>query len=596
MERLGPRRLVAFDALAAVALVPLAVFRTPAAPVLAGGLAVLFGLPLALRRRWPLPVLTVVVVAGAVAVAVGVAGDAVVFAVALALYPPALCAPTRRAGAALVGALAGVTAGGVSATAVPGLPVVPIRPGEESFAATPVPVLLYAATVIAGSWALGRAVRARRQHAAQLAELRADRAVAEERLRIARDIHDVVGHSLSVIAMRAAVANHLADSHPGQGRDALAAIERVSRAALDDVRVVLGALRDPVDTAPSFAELDRLMADVRLAGVAVDLEVAPDLSRVPAAVQASAYRIVQEALTNVLRHAGPTRCRIAVAIGPGVLTVAVVATGRRGVPWGRPATACGGCANGRRCTAAAWRPAPRPAAGSPSVPGCRSPWGCPTMSEPVRVLLADDEALLRGALRLLVDATPGMTVVAEAGTGRAAVELARAYAPDVVLMDIRMPELDGIAATEQVTALRDAPRVLILTTFDLDEYVYRALRAGASGFLLKDTPPVRLLDAIRVVAAGEALLAPSVTRRLIAEFTRLPAARRVSGRLDGVTRREREVLTLITRGMSNAEIERHLHLSRGTVKTHIGRLLTKLAARDRAQLVIAGYESGLAGR
>ncbi|WP_233600082.1 response regulator transcription factor [Micromonospora sp. M71_S20] len=218
------------------------------------------------------------------------------------------------------------------------------------------------------------------------------------------------------------------------------------------------------------------------------------------------------------------------------------------------------------------------------------------MSEPVRVLLADDEALLRGALRLLVDATPGMTVVAEAGTGRAAVELARAYAPDVVLMDIRMPELDGIAATEQVTALRDAPRVLILTTFDLDEYVYRALRAGASGFLLKDTPPVRLLDAIRVVAAGEALLAPSVTRRLIAEFTRLPAARRVSGRLDGVTRREREVLTLITRGMSNAEIERHLHLSRGTVKTHIGRLLTKLAARDRAQLVIAGYESGLAGR
>ncbi|MEU4780577.1 response regulator transcription factor [Micromonospora sp. NPDC023633] len=218
------------------------------------------------------------------------------------------------------------------------------------------------------------------------------------------------------------------------------------------------------------------------------------------------------------------------------------------------------------------------------------------MSEPVRVLLADDEALLRGTLRLLLDATPGMTVVAEAGTGREAVRLAEAHSPDVVLMDIRMPELDGIAATEQVTALRDAPRVLVLTTFDLDEYVYRALRAGASGFLLKDTPPVRLLDAIRVVAAGEALLAPSVTRRLIAEFARVPAARRVPGRLDGVTRREREVLTLITRGMSNTEIERHLHLSRGTVKTHIGRLLTKLSARDRAQLVIVGYESGLADR
>ena len=216
------------------------------------------------------------------------------------------------------------------------------------------------------------------------------------------------------------------------------------------------------------------------------------------------------------------------------------------------------------------------------------------MGEPVRVLLADDEALLRGTLRLLVDATPGMTVVAEAGTGREAVALARTHSPDVVLMDIRMPETDGIAATGEVTALPDAPRVLVLTTFDLDEYVYRALRAGASGFLLKDTPPVRLLDAIRVVAAGEALLAPSVTRRLIAEFVRMPAARRVSGRLDGVTARERDVLTLITRGLSNAEIEQHLHLSRGTVKTHIGRLMTKLAARDRAQLVIAGYDSGLA--
>jgi DNA-binding NarL/FixJ family response regulator len=216
------------------------------------------------------------------------------------------------------------------------------------------------------------------------------------------------------------------------------------------------------------------------------------------------------------------------------------------------------------------------------------------MSEVVRVLLADDEALLRGTLRLLIDATPGLTVVGEAATGREAVELAEAREPDVVLMDIRMPDLDGIAATEQVTAASDPPRVLVLTTFDLDEYVYRALRAGASGFLLKDTPPPRLLDAIRLVAAGEALLAPSVTRRLITEFTRVPMTRRGSGRLDGVTPRERDVLTLITRGLSNTEIEQYLHLSRGTVKTHIGRLMMKLGARDRAQLVIAGYESGLA--
>jgi DNA-binding NarL/FixJ family response regulator len=219
------------------------------------------------------------------------------------------------------------------------------------------------------------------------------------------------------------------------------------------------------------------------------------------------------------------------------------------------------------------------------------------MPEPVRIVLADDEALLRGTLRLLLDATPGMTVVGEATTGREAVELAAARQPDVVLMDVRMPEMDGISATERVTALRPAPKVIVLTTFDLDEYVYAALHAGASGFLLKDTPPPRLLDGVRVVAAGDALLAPTVTRRLIAEFARTPPRRRVapgSTRLDGITPREREVLRLITRGLSNAELEQHLHLSRGTVKTHIGRLMAKLGARDRAQLVIAGYESGLA--
>jgi DNA-binding NarL/FixJ family response regulator len=214
-------------------------------------------------------------------------------------------------------------------------------------------------------------------------------------------------------------------------------------------------------------------------------------------------------------------------------------------------------------------------------------------TEPVRVLLADDESLFRGTLRVLVDATPGMTVVAEAGTGREAVELAAAHRPDVVVMDVRMPDLDGIAATERVTALPDAPKVLVLTTFDLDDHVYRALRAGASGFLLKDVPPAGLLDAITTIADGGALLAPSVTRRLIAEFTRVPVRRRPPRQLDGVTPRERDVLHLITLGLSNTEIEQRLHLSRGTVKTHIGRLMTKLAARDRAQLVIAGYEAGL---
>ncbi|MFI0466273.1 response regulator [Saccharopolyspora sp. 5N102] len=219
------------------------------------------------------------------------------------------------------------------------------------------------------------------------------------------------------------------------------------------------------------------------------------------------------------------------------------------------------------------------------------------MGEQLRVLLADDEALFRSTLRLLIDATPGMVVVGEAATGSAAVELAAERAADVVVMDVRMPELDGIDATALITALPQAPRVLVLTTFDLDDYVYRALHAGAGGFLLKDIRPNQLLDAIRVIAAGEALLAPSVTRRLIAEFTRGPAPQaRPHRELSGITQRELEVLALITRGLSNTEIEQHLHLSRSTVKTHIGRLMTKLAARDRAQLVIAGYESGLADR
>ncbi|MCE7000718.1 response regulator transcription factor [Saccharothrix sp. S26] len=215
-------------------------------------------------------------------------------------------------------------------------------------------------------------------------------------------------------------------------------------------------------------------------------------------------------------------------------------------------------------------------------------------AEPIRVLLADDEPMFLDTVGLLVDADPGAEVVARARTGREACELAARHRPDVAVVDVRMPDLDGVAATRAITALPDAPKVLVLTTFDLDAVVYDALRAGASGFLLKDVPPHRLLDAIRTVAAGEALLAPTVTRRLITEVLGGPAPRRARRPLDRVTPREREVLELITRGLSNTEIQQALHLSRHTVKTHIGHLMAKLAARDRAQLVIAGYEAGLA--
>jgi DNA-binding NarL/FixJ family response regulator len=214
----------------------------------------------------------------------------------------------------------------------------------------------------------------------------------------------------------------------------------------------------------------------------------------------------------------------------------------------------------------------------------------------IRVLIADDQALLRGSFRVLLDLDPDIVVVGEAGTGIEALELTGRERPDVVLMDIRMPQLDGIEATRRIcdTPELAGSKVLILTTFDLDEYVYAALRAGASGFVLKDVPPADLLSAIRVVARGEALLAPSVTRRLIAEFARHPEpARSLPRTLSGVTDREREVLTLVARGLSNMDIAERLQLSLATVKTHIGRLLSKLAARDRAQLVIVAYESGL---
>ncbi|GGO25134.1 DNA-binding response regulator [Microbispora rosea subsp. aerata] len=218
----------------------------------------------------------------------------------------------------------------------------------------------------------------------------------------------------------------------------------------------------------------------------------------------------------------------------------------------------------------------------------------------IRVLLADDQPLLRTGFRFILEAEPDVTVVGEAGDGAVAMEQARALLPDVVLMDIRMPGTDGIEATRRI--VREAapsahvPKVLVLTTFDLDEYIVEALRAGASGFLLKDVPPDELVQAIRVVAAGDAIVAPSVTRRLLDKFaTRLPPAHQqaIPARLDRLTERELEVLRLIAKGMSNAEIAAQLVVSETTVKTHVGNVLTKLGLRDRVQAVVLAYETGL---
>jgi DNA-binding NarL/FixJ family response regulator len=212
----------------------------------------------------------------------------------------------------------------------------------------------------------------------------------------------------------------------------------------------------------------------------------------------------------------------------------------------------------------------------------------------VRVLIADDQGMVRSGFTTLLNSEPDIEVVGEAVNGQEAVTQAIQLRPDVILMDVRMPVMDGLQATRQITAMDGAPRVLVLTTFDLDDYVYQALRWGASGFLLKDASARELAEAVRVVAAGDALLSPSVTRRLIAEFARMGAPRGPSRKtLQDLTERETEVLALVARGLSNAEIAGHLVVAEQTVKTHVSRVLMKLGLRDRTQAVVLAYETGL---
>lgn len=210
----------------------------------------------------------------------------------------------------------------------------------------------------------------------------------------------------------------------------------------------------------------------------------------------------------------------------------------------------------------------------------------------IQVLIADDQAMVRSGLRLILETENDIEVVAEAENGEEAVRLSRRERPDVVLMDVRMPVMDGLEATRQITSQVEETRVIVLTTFDLDEYVYGALRAGASGFLLKDAEADQLVDAIRVIASGDAIIAPSITKRLISEFAERPQSRQVTG-LEELTDRELEVLRLVAKGLSNAEIAEELFVSETTVKTHVSHVLSKLQLRDRVQAVVAAYESGL---
>jgi len=233
---------------------------------------------------------------------------------------------------------------------------------------------------------------------------------------------------------------------------------------------------------------------------------------------------------------------------------------------------------------------PTPPAGGDGSP---LPLGPAADGRKIRVVVADDQGMVRSGFSVLLNAQPDIEVVGEAVNGREAIAQAAALHPDVILMDVRMPVLDGLQATRQITAMPDPPKILVLTTFDLDDYVYEALRSGASGFLLKDASAGELARAVRLVAAGDAMLAPGVTRRLIAEFARMGAPRGPSRTLDELTERESEVLMLVARGLSNAEIAERLIVAEQTVKTHVSRILMKLGLRDRTQAVVVAYESGL---
>ena len=424
----------------------------------------------------------------------------------------------------------------------------------------------------------GRVVRSRSRltaelheaavRAAEAREAESERAVADERRRIAREMHDVVAHSVSMMVVQAGGARRILERDPARAVAAAELIERTGREALAEMRALLGVLHADEHSEyapqPTLRELEALVERARSAGVPVTLEL---VGRAPRAARRARSRRLsrraggaderRQALERRADHGvGALPCRCCGGLDRRSRQRPPGRAARQRRP--RPRRHARARADVRR-RAARRAPARRRLRGARGVPargrGSGGADGRSAGMNTVRVLIADDQALVRAGFKMILDAEDDLDVIGEAADGLEAVELARRLKPDVVLMDIRMPQLDGIEATRRVVALDGAApvRVLMLTTFDLNEYVYEALRAGASGFLLKDVPPEQLAAGIRIIAQGEALLAPSITKRLISEFaSAAPAAAKPPKGLDELTARELEVFKLIARGLSNA--------------------------------------------
>ena len=571
-------------------------------------LLVLVAAPLVFRRRYPLSTLWVVLLT-ATMVAENPDGLRLSFYVCvIAAYSAAVYSPYR-------------------VLALLSLPVTAFLMGElQDDAAEPafggainavpqgvVPFLILAPIAVA-AWGL-RTLQARadaeQAHVVALQREGAEavrRAAEEERARIARELHDVVTHNVSVMVIQAGAARQVMEASPQQAREALLSVEASGRAAMTELRHVMGLLTadgETLDLAPQpgMAELESLVGRVRASGLPVELVVtgSPD-TPMPDGVVLAGYRVVQEALTNAVKHAAGSSATVRVDYGSARLSIEVTDTGGT-----RPPTADAGSGRGLvglRERLALYggtleagpriRGGYRLARGHPPRARRRPRPSGGLVTDPVRVVVADDQALVRTGFRMILTAD-GIDVVAEAATGAEAIDAVRRTRPDVVLMDIRMPVLDGLEATRRIVAAdADGPRILMLTTFDVDEYVYAALAAGASGFLLKDVAPEQLTAAVRLVRSGDALLAPSITRRLVERFARGGQETSAVHRdLASLTPREREVLQLLARGLSNAELAAAFQLSEATVKTHVARILGKLQLRDRVQAVVVAYETGL---